>query len=240
MSLFETEAIVLNGMRLGEADKLVTLLTAKRGKVKAVAKGARRLKSRYGASLEPFTYCNVILFDKKPSVLMRMNQADIIKPFMRIREDLDRIQAAARMAQIVSALLPEGEVNPKIFSLLRTGLGEVEKSDHLEWLVRVFEIRCLKHAGYQARLDRCLTCHLEIDSKPAYFSPKNGGTLCGSCARTIRDPLEPVSAGTVSLLRLVGRMNWSGLFRLKATARMLQEVKSVNDAHLTFILGRPI
>jgi DNA repair protein RecO (recombination protein O) len=240
MSLFETEAIVLNGMRLGEADKLVTLLTAKRGKVKAVAKGARRPKSRYGASLEPFTYCNVILIDKKPTVLMRMSQADILKSFMKIREDLDRIQAASRMAQIVSALLPEGEANPKIFSLLRTGLGEVEMSDHLEWLVRVFEIRCLKLAGYQARLDRCITCHREIDSKPVYFSPKNGGTLCGSCARATSDPLESVSSGTISLLRLVARMNWSGLFRLKATPKMLQEVKNINDAHLAFILGKPI
>lgn len=240
MSLFETEAVILNTLRLGEADKLVTLLTAKRGKVKAVAKGARRPKSRYGASLEPFTYCNVILFDKKPTVLMRMSQADILKPFMKIREDLDRIRAAARMAQIVSALLPEGEANPKVFSLLLAGLGEIEKGERLEWLVRVFEIRALKHAGYQARLDRCLLCHREIEAKAVYFSPKNGGTLCVSCARTISDPLEPVSAGTVSLLRLVGRMNWSGLFRLKASAKMLQEVKNVTDAHLTFILGRPI
>ncbi|HET6465092.1 MAG TPA: DNA repair protein RecO [Nitrospiria bacterium] len=240
MSLLETEAIVLKGMRLGEADKLATLLTSKKGKVKAVAKGARRSRSRFGAALEPFTYCNVILFEKKPTVLMRMNQADILKPFMKIREDLDRIQAAARMVQIVSALLPEGEANPKIFSLLLTGLGEVEKSDHLEWLVRVFEIRCLKHTGYQARLDRCLTCQREIDSKPAYFSPKSGGTLCGACARTTRDPLEFVSSGTVSLLRLVARMNWSGLFRLKATPKMLQEVKNVADAHFAFILGRPL
>ncbi|MBI3597538.1 MAG: DNA repair protein RecO [Nitrospirae bacterium] len=240
MSLFETEAIVLNGIRLGEADKLVTLLTAKKGKVKAVANGARRPRSRFGAALEPFTHCNVILFEKKPTILMRMNQADILQPFMKIREDLDRINAAARMVQIVSALLPEGEANPEIFSLLRTGLGEVEKRDRLEWLVRAFEIRCLKHAGYQARLDRCLICHREIDSIRVYFSPMNGGTLCGSCARTIRDPLEPVSPGTVSLLRLVGRMNWSGLFRLKATPRMLQEVKSVMDAHFTFILGRPL
>ncbi|HET6466642.1 MAG TPA: DNA repair protein RecO [Nitrospiria bacterium] len=240
MSLFETEAIILNGLRLGEADKLVTLLTARKGKVKAVAKGARRLRSRFGAVLEPFTYCNVILFEKKPTVLMRISQADILRPFMKIREDLDRIHAASRMAQIVSAILPEGEANPKIFSLLLAGLGGVEKSDRLEWLVRIFEIRCLKHAGYQARLDRCLICHREIDSKPVYFSPKNGGTLCGPCARTISDPLQPVSPGTVSLLRLVGRMNWSGLFRLKATPKMLQEVKSVNDAHLAFILGKPI
>jgi DNA repair protein RecO (recombination protein O) len=240
MSLLETEAIVLKGIRLGEADKLVTLLTTKKGKVKAVAKGARRSRSRFGAALEPFTHCNVILFEKKPTVLMRMNQADILKPFMKIREDLDRIQAAARMVQIVSAILPEGEANPKIFSLLLAGLGEVEKNDHLEWLVRVFEIRCLKHAGYQARLDRCLTCHGEMDSKPVYFSPKNGGTLCGSCARTTRDPLEFVSSGTISLLRLVARMNWSGLFRLKATPKMLQEVKNVVDAHFAYILGRPL
>jgi DNA repair protein RecO (recombination protein O) len=240
LSLFETEAVILNTLRLGEADKLVTLLSLKRGKVKAVAKGARRPKSRYGASLEPFTYCNVILFDKKPTVLMRMNQADILHPFLKIREDLDRIEAASRMVNIVSALLPEGEANPKVFSLLLAGLGEVEKGERLEWLVRVFEIRALKHAGYQARLDRCLICHREIEAKAVYFSPKNGGTLCVACARTIRDPLELVSPGTVSLLRLVGRMNWAGLFRLKATPRMLEEVKNVTDAHLSFILGKSI
>lgn len=240
MSLFETEAVILRTMRLGEADKLVTLLTLKKGKVKAVAKGARRPRSRYGASLEPFTYCNVILFDKKPTILMRMNQADILHPFMKIREDLEWIGAASRMVNIVSALLPEGEANPKIFSLLLAGLGEVEKNDHLEWLVRVFEIRCLQHAGYQARLDHCLICHREIESKPVYFSPKNGGTLCAPCARTIADPLEFISPGTVSLLRLVARMNWSGLSRLKATPKMLQEVKSVNDAHLAFIIGKPV
>ena len=227
-------------MRLGEADKLVTLLTARKGKVKAVAKGARRTRSRFGAALEPFTHCHVILFDKKPTVLMRMNQADTVRPFMRIREDLDRIGAAARMVQLASAILPEGEANPQIFSLLLAGLGEVEKSDHLEWLVRVFEIRCLKHAGYQARLDHCLICHHELDSKPVYFSPKNGGTLCAACARTVTDPLEHLSAGTVGLLRLAARMNWAGLFRLKATPKMLQEVKNVMDAHLTFIIGRPI
>jgi len=227
-------------MRLGEADKLVTLITARRGKVKAVAKGARRPRSRFGAALEPFMHCNVILFEKKPTALMRLNQADILQPFMKIREDLDRIEAAARMAQIVSAILPEGEANPKIFSLLLAGLGEVEKTERLEWLVRVFEIRCLKHAGYQARLDRCLSCHREIDSKPVYFSPKNGGTLCGACARMTRDPLEFVSSGTISMLRLAARMNWSGLFRLRATPKMLQEVKNVTDAHFTFILGRPL
>lgn len=240
MSLLETEAIVLNRMRLGEADKLVTLLTAKRGKVKAVAKGARRSRSRFGAALEPFTHCQVILFEKKPTALMRMNQAEILNPFMKIRQTLEQIQAASRMAQIVSAILPEGEANPNIFSLLLTGLGEVEQIDRLEWLVRIFEIRCLQHSGYQARLDQCLICHREINSMSVYFSPKNGGTVCGSCARTVLDPLQPVSPGTVALLRLAGRMTWPGLFRLKATSKMLQEVKSVNEAHLAFILGKPI
>jgi DNA repair protein RecO (recombination protein O) len=240
MSLLETEAIILRTIRLGEADKLVTLLTAKKGKVKAVASGARRPRSRFGAALEPFTHCNVILFDKRPTVLMRLNQADSLRPFMKIREDLERIVAASRMVRLVSAILPEGEANPKIFSLLGAGLGEVERSDHLEWLVRIFELRCLKHAGYQALMDLCLICRRELDEKPVYFSPKNGGTLCASCARTISDPLEFISSGTISLLRLAARMNWAGLFRLKATPKMLQEVKNVMDAHLTFILGKPI
>ena len=89
-------------------------------------------------------------------------------------------------------------------------------------------------------MDLCLICHNEFDAKPVYFSPKNGGTLCSTCARTSSDPLEFVSTGTISLLRLAARMNWSGLFRLKATPKMLQEVKNVMDAHLTYVIGRPL
>jgi len=240
MGLFETEAIVLNVLRLGEADKLVTLLSEKRGKIKGVAKGARRTKSRFGAALEPFTHCNAILFEKRPTILLRMNQADILHPFLRIRDDLERIGAAARMVRMVTALLPEGEANPKIFSLLLTGLGQVERSEHLDWLVRAFEIRCLKYAGYQARLDRCLNCHREFVSGPVYFSPKNGGTVCRACARTTHEQLQTVSPGTLSMMRLVARMNWAGLFRLKATPEMLREVQDIVDAHLTFILGKPL
>lgn len=240
MALFETEAIVLKTLRLGEADKLVTFLTHRRGKIKGVAQGARRLRSRFGAALEPFTHCHVIFFEKKPTILLRINQADILHPFLKIRGDLERIGAASRMIQLIMALLPEGEAHTKMFSLLLSGLSQVEKSRHLEWLVRVFEIRCLRYAGYQTRWDRCLNCHREIGSRPVFFSPRNGGAVCDACVQTSRDDLPSISPRTLSMMRLMTRMKWSGLSRIKVTSDMLKELQNMLDAHLTFILGKPL
>ena len=240
MGLFKTNSIILKTIRLGEADKLVTLLTEKRGKVKGVAKGARRARSRFGAVLEPFTYGNIVFFEKKPTILLRLNQGDILNPFLKIRGNLESIEAAFRMVHLVMALLPEGEANPKVFSLLFNGLKRLDEKGPLEWLIRAFEIRCLKYAGYQARLDECLVCHRELGARPVFFSARNGGALCGQCAQATTDSMQSLSPATLSMMRLMGRMDWKGMFRLKANPRILNEVRGVVDAHLAFILGRPL
>ena len=240
MPIFESDSIILGGLRLGEADKLVTLMSEGRGKIKAVARGARRIRNRYGVPLEPFTYCRVIYFEKKPTILLRLDQADLLNPFRGIRDNLERILTASRMVHITSALLPEGEANPEIFSLLLFGLGEVEKTNQLDWLAKVFEIRFLKYAGYQIRLDRCLGCHESFKPVPTYFSAKNGGVMCGLCSHYERRTMQIISPPTLSMMRLMNQMPWAGLSRIKATPRMLNEVQSLMDAHLEYILGKPI
>ena len=240
MPIFESNSIILGGLRLGEADKLVTLLSEGRGKIKAVAKGARRLRNRFGVPLEPFTYCRVVYFEKKPTILLRLDQADLLNPFRKIRDNLERILTASRMVHITSALLPEGEANPEIFSLLLFGLGEAEKTNQLGWLTKVFEIRFLKHAGYQIQLDRCLGCHGLFKPGPVYFSAKNGGAMCGLCSHQEKQTMQIISPPTLSMMRLMNQIPWTGLSRIKVTPRMLNEVQALMDAHLEYILGRPI
>ncbi len=240
MGLFDTEAITLRKLRLGEADLLITFFTLRRGLLKGVARGARRPRSRFGASLEPLTYSHIVGFEKRPTVLPRINQSEILNPFLQIREDLERIQAASRMVQLIMALVPEGEPNPKMFDLLLTGLTQLNQGRDRDWLSRIFEIRCLSLSGYQARLDRCLSCRESFDHGPVFFSPKNGGTVCEKCARSARDPLQIISAGTLMMMRLMARMDWAGLFRLKASPRMKKEMQDATEAHIAFILGRPL
>ena len=240
MPLIDTEAIVLNAQRLGEADKLVTLLTVQRGKVRVVAKGSRRPRSRYGAALEPFTHAQIVLFEKNPAHLLRLNQASIVRSHLGIRKDLEKIEAASRMVRLTSALLPDGEANTKIFTLLTDGLARVEKGDRLEWLVWFFELQMLKRTGYQARLDDCIGCRKKLSAAYALFSPKAGGTLCGGCAGRIPEPLSSVSAGTRAMIRLMNRMDWTGLTRLQATAGMIREGLDLNSTHIEYILGKSI
>jgi DNA repair protein RecO len=135
MPLIETPAIILNTLKLGDADKLITAYTLKRGRLKGVAVGARRMKSRFGAALEPFTHCNLATAEKGGERLARISQADIVHPFQKLREDWEGLSLGVRMLRTVERVTPEGDPNPGIFQLLCDGLHALEKglkngSDH--------------------------------------------------------------------------------------------------------------
>lgn len=240
MSLVTTEAIVLRNQRLGEADKLVTLFTIHQGKVRAVAKGARRTRSRFGASLEPFTRLNTVLFERRPGTLLRINQTEILHPFTGIWKDLIVISAAARMARLVALITPDAEANMKIFHLLLKGLYQIEKDEQdLELITRFFEIHLLKYAGYLPRVDRCLKCQKPMGSGPIYFSPGMGGILCGTCHQAGSGPEEPVSKGTLAFLAQTGCLGWDKLSRLKAAKPIRAELRNILEASISHITGQP-
>jgi DNA repair protein RecO (recombination protein O) len=240
MSLITTQAIVLRNEGLGDADKLVTLFTEHKGKVRGVAKGARRSRTRFGASLEPFTHCCMDIFERRPGVLLRINQTEILHSFMSIRQDFAAISAAARMVRLVSVLTPDAEANIKIFNLLLKGLYHLEKNKKdFELITRFFEIHLLKYSGYLPKIDRCLKCNGIINSGPVFFSHRAGGTICVSCYRAGYGPGEPVSKGTLAFLVLCMRMGWSKLDRMKATRSIRDELRILLEASITNIIGRP-
>ena len=241
MSLLHTDAIVLHSQRLGEADKLVTFYSLQRGKVKAVAKGARRLRSRFGASLEPFTHCNVVLFEKRSGLLLRLNQASIIESFQRIRRGLPGISAAGRMARLVSLLMPGDEANRKVYDLLLKGFREAEKEDpDLEMILRFFDIHLLKHSGYLPKVDECVKCLATLGKGPVYFSVGGGGALCPSCYR--KNPLsgELVSRGTLAFVFQANQMGWDKMDRLKAGKTIRGELQHILDTSFAHITGRSV
>jgi DNA repair protein RecO (recombination protein O) len=228
---------------LGEADKLVTLFTAYRGKIRAVAKGARRTRSRFGASLEPFAHVNVVLFERRPGVLLRINQTEILHSFIGIWKNLEAISIAARMVRLVSMLTPIAEANAKIFHLLLKGLHEVEKNERdLELLTRFFEIHLLKHSGYLPRVDRCLKCEKSFGPGPIFFAPGMGGTICGTCHRNgssgLHEVGEPVSGGTIAFLAQSARLGWDQANRLRAAGLVRTQLQQILEASIEHITGR--
>lgn len=201
MSLVRTEGIVLKSRPFGEADKILVIFSKDRGKLEAVARGARRPRNRLVGAAQPFSYLRLLLFSGKN--LDQLSQAEIIKSFGPLRDDLIRMAYASYWSELVDTFLPWREPNPEIFLFFLAGLVVLEKATDPNLISRAFEIRLLFHLGYLPTLDTCAHCGAllnsgEMPSLSAGFSPEEGGLICTRCLPEL--PVKPVSLSAQGIL----------------------------------------
>lgn len=189
--LYKDEAVVLRSMRLGEADRIVTFAGRAHGKIRAVAKGVRKTKSRFGGRLEPFTQVSLVLWHGR-SDLDIVNQVEAVEVFREVRENLDRFALGQVMLEAVDRVVQEKEASPRVFSLLTDGLRGLTASGSplvLAW----FLLQLAGVAGFAPSLDACTEC----GARATWFSPGQGGAVCGAC----REPgAVEVAPGVLALL----------------------------------------
>ena len=198
-TLHRDEAVVLRTYKLGEADRIVVLLTRGRGKVRAVAKGVRKTKSKFGARLEPTSHVALQLYEGRE--LDIVTQAESIDQFRAVRGDLDRIARASTMLETADQLAQEGEVNPRLYQMLVGALRTLEGSSS-PLVVPAFLLKVLALEGYRPEVEACVQCG---DEGPLVaFDDESGGLLCRSCRRG-----TAVSPEAVALLQAIlgGRLN---------------------------------
>ncbi len=177
MRYFKTEALVLRTRPLGEADRLLTLLTLEKGKINAVAKGARKTKSKLAAGVDLFVYAHYDLFRGK--TLPTIIQQDILETFTYLQENPAAYAHACYFNELVERLLVEGEQMPEIFELLLEGWKALEVNKDYFILSRAFEMKLLAAAGYRPYLDGCVVCS---SGEKSFASPRLGGLVCRNCA----------------------------------------------------------
>jgi DNA repair protein RecO (recombination protein O) len=177
----KTEAIVLRSIRYGEADRILHLYTAKRGRVGAIAKGARRPKSRFGGRLEPFFRLDLLLHEGRGE-LLTVTQAATVAGYPRLRASGAALGAAARACDAVLRLLDSAEPNPPAYNLLCRYLGLLDDPATEEASLRTalsFRLKLALAAGFSPELASCARCgeaeHL------VGFSGAAGGVVCASC-----------------------------------------------------------
>lgn len=193
MNLYRDSAVVLRTYKLGEADRIVVLMTRSRGKVRAVAKGVRKTKSRFGARLEPTSHVAVQLYAGRE--LDIVTQAESIDHFRSIRDDLDRIAKASAMLEAVDQLAQEGEANPQLYQMLLGALRSVAAQDS-PLVVPAFFLKVLALEGYRPVVEHCARCG--VDGPLVAFDLDEGGLLCQGCRRG-----QAVTAAAVVLLQQV-------------------------------------
>lgn len=193
MRLFKTEAAVLRTRELGEADRLVTLLSRERGKINAVAKGARKIKSKLAAGVDLFIYGNYMLYQGK--TLATVTQQEIVETFTHLKEDPAAYAYAFYFSELVDRVLIEEAKSRGVLRLLTDAWRVLKGERDFFLLARAFEIKLLSAVGYHPYFTECIGCN---SKERGYFSPKLGGLVCSNCMKEDRQA-RSFSEGTEEL-----------------------------------------
>jgi DNA repair protein RecO (recombination protein O) len=198
VALYRDEGIVLRTYKLGEADRIVVLFGKSRGKVRAVAKGVRKTKSRFGSRLEPISHVALQLYEGRE--LDTVTQAESIDHFRPIRDDLDRIAKASAMLESVDHMSQEREPNVRLYTLLLGALRTLAADDH-PLVVPAFFWKLLALEGFRPMVEGCVACGTEDDL--VSFDLEEGGVHCRQHRRGT--PLRPEAIALLQLI-LGGRL----------------------------------
>jgi DNA repair protein RecO (recombination protein O) len=194
MTLFRDRGVVLRTIRLGEADRIVTLMTEQHGKVRAVAKGVRRTTSKFGSRLEPLSHVALLGWQGRGD-LDTINQVEVIDTFRPVREDLDRMGAAMSMLEVVDQIGQERHGNPRLYEMLVGALTALA-GRHSPMVAPAFFLKVLALEGSAPVLEVCVSCGEEDTGALVAFDLVEGGVLCRTCRRG-----RALSPGGLALLR---------------------------------------
>src|SRR3990172_1324763 len=178
---FRVEAVVLRHSDWGEADRLLSLYSREQGKLRAVAKGVRKVRSRKAGHLEPFTRVSLLL--PRGRDLPLVTQAEARDAYLPLREDLLLVGYASYVVELIDRFTYEGEENRSLYRVLVDTLGRLAAEHEAELVVRYYEIRLLDLLGFRPHLFHCANCEREIQPEDQYFSAELGGVLCPDCGR---------------------------------------------------------
>ena len=239
MALYKTRAIVIKSMNLSESDRLITFMTENHGKVKCVAKGARKAKNQFWGSLEPMSLIHLIYFGREHQSLFRLNHSDIIESFQTIRDDFDKLYTGIYFLDLIDAMILEGHWEPKVFGLLYQALAALNQQNELEPLRRLFEIRLLSLSGYKPQLEQCVLCRKTPSNGMIPFSYAHNGILCSSCSNSARVDIQ-FSVGTRNYIKKLLEVEIKTCERLKFPKSQTEEIEKVTHRLVLSHLGREL
>lgn len=186
MRIVETEAIVLKSFSLADADKIILFLTRDAGLVRLTVRGAKRLKSRFTGSLEPFTVAEIVYTQKEESELGRLSQSEVVESYFHLSKRLNVLNTLSYLSEILAATTPPQEPNDKLYRMVRACLSAAEAvNDDLEavrYVAAYFEIWLLRLGGFLPDFQTCVQCHTKIKEKAVYYRLAEARLICVDCA----------------------------------------------------------
>lgn len=200
MATYKTSGIIISRKDFSEADRIVTVFTRDHGKIKLLAKGIRKVRSRIGGRLEPFILAHLMVATGRSFDLVI--GCEIIESFPKIRRSLQKTSHAYLLAETIDKLTVEHESTPKIFNLFHQCLQYIEKHGANDLLVIYFDFHLAQLIGFMPEIGLCVHCHQLVKSGQNYFSILSGGLICQKCQPTNQSVIA-ISDYQIKLARIL-------------------------------------
>jgi DNA repair protein RecO (recombination protein O) len=202
MPVRESEAIILRTYPLGEGDRLVSFLSRAEGRVRGVARGARKPKSRFGASLEPLSHVRIWFYERETRQLVRISQCELIESFLEAQRSYNANVAFGLIAEISEAVLPEREPSDPAFRLLLATCRAIQSRGSIALPIGYFTLWTVRLGGWLPSLDHCAACGRDLAGQPGWANTEGSGVFCRQC----RPPgSRPFSAEALATARTMLR-----------------------------------
>lgn len=232
---FRSEAIVLRRTDFGEADRLLTLYSRDFGKIKAVAKGARKPQSRKTGHVEQFMRSNFLFASGRDIPIL--TQAEMVQPYAALRDDLILTTYAAYLVELLDRFTVEDDKHTGIYQLLADGLGWLTTHEDVLLVARFYELRLLGLAGFRPQLFHCVACGEPIEERDQFFSAELGGILCPNCREEDRRSVG-ITAVSTKVLRYLQTRPWDTVHNLRLKRAVHTELENVMHYYITYVLER--
>jgi DNA repair protein RecO (recombination protein O) len=229
------EAVVLRHMEMGEADRLLTVFSREQGKLRCIAKGVRKIRSRKAGHLQPFSMVKLMLARGRD--LWIITQAELIDAFQPLQADLTLVGYASYVIELVDRFTFDEDANPSLYRLMTQTLKRLTEAEHPEMVLRYYDIRLLDLMGFRPQLFHCISCEKEIVAEDQYFSASLGGVLCPHCGYE-RSHARGISLVTLKYMRHFQRSAFQAAMQAPYRAGVLREMDDVLNDYLQYVLER--
>lgn len=233
--LYRTEAVVLRRGDLGEADRILTVYSPEHGKLRLVAKGVRKVRSRKAGHLEPFT--RVELQIARGHDLDVITQAEALSMHTGLQHDLERFGYAAYVVELMDRFTVQEGESRGLYRLLVDSLDRLAEPCEPAAVVGYYQLRLLDLLGYRPELFRCLGCGAEIRPVDQFFSAAAGGVLCPDCGPRRHD-VRSLPLSVLKVLRHYQRSTFAQALSPRVRFEVLDEVGMVLESYVSYLLER--
>jgi DNA repair protein RecO (recombination protein O) len=225
----ETEAIILKTFPLGEADRLVSFLGRTSGRMRGVAGGARRLKNRYGSTLEVLSHVQIWYVEKETRDLVRIQQCDLLESFHKTQSDYELSTGLAVVSEASELVLPEHEAADAMFRLILLTVRQIDRTGDWSLPLSYFAFWTVRLGGWLPRFDRCSRCETPFGAQAAYHAAWEAGLACERC----RHPgMRALHLGARQLAETFAAQS---LDRIDSTGPLQAAARELREAALNWI-----